>query len=221
MSKLYIIPSHIGNPDDISRHIVNAVNDSDFIVCEDTRVTGSLLSSLGISKKLISYNDHNKQMRTPRIIEEILKGQACGLMADAGTPAISDPGFYLVREAVKNSIRIISIPGPAAFLTALAGSGLPTDSFAFYGFLPKKKGKRKKKIGECMHREQTAIFYESPRRIDSVLNDIQELDPDRQIVIGRELTKTFEQYIRGSVTDVINDNWQRKGEIVLLIKGDE
>ncbi len=128
---------------------------------------------------------------------------------------------YPDNTSTENNIQIISIPGPAAFLTALAGSGLPTDSFAFYGFLPKKKGKRKKKLEECMHRQQTAIFYESPRRIDSVLSDIEELDPNRQIVIGRELTKTFEQYIRGSVTDVISDNWQRKGEIVLLMKGDE
>lgn len=221
MSKLYIIPSHIGNRDDISKHITDTIEACDIIVCEDTRVTGSLIAGLGLSKKLISYNDHNKQMRTPRIIESIKNGEICGLMADAGTPAISDPGFYLLRAAVAEGIDIVSIPGPSAFLTALAGSGLPTDSFAFYGFLPKKKGKRLKKIEEVMKRQQTAIFYESPHRIDAALEDIIKLDPERQIVVARELTKTYEQYIRGSAEYVAKNEWPRKGEIVLLIKGEE
>ena len=135
-------------------------------------------------------------------------------------PAISDPGYYLIRKSIDNDIKIIPIPGASAVLTALVGSGLPTDSFTFYGFLPKKKNKRYTVLLNAMNRRETAIFFESPYRIEKTLNDILQIDGNREIVIARELTKMYEEFIRGNVNDVINMEWNRKGEMVILIKGD-
>jgi len=220
MSKLKIIPSHIGNISDISTHIVESIKECDFIACEDTRVTGILLKKLGIEKKeFLSYTEFNQQKKTPYIAERILKGEVGGLMTDAGTPLVSDPGFYLVRECIEKGIIIESVPGPSAVITALTGSGLPTDSFAFYGFLPKKEGKKKEKLKEAMLRNETAIFFESPYRIDKTLTAISELEGERRVVVARELTKRFEEYIRGTASDILEAKWERKGEIVLLIYG--
>lgn len=220
MSKLFVIPSHIGNISDISPHAAEAMNKCDFIACEDTRVTGMLLKRVGIEKKeLVSFTEFNQTKKTPLIAERIEGGEICGLMTDAGTPAVSDPGFYLIRECSERGIRIEPIPGPSAVITALSGSGLPTDSFSFYGFLPKKEGKRREKLKEAMERSETAIFFESPYRIDKTLSAVAELESGRKVVVARELTKKFEEFIRGSASEVLAAGWERKGEIVLLIHG--
>ncbi len=222
MNEIYFIPTPIGNIEDISQRIINTLKSVDFIVCEDTRVIGKLFKYLGIEKKtFISYNDHNKIKRTEQIVERVLNNEKCGFVSDAGMPAISDPGYYLIREAIKNNIKIIPIPGPSAVLIALIGSGLPTNAFSFYGFLPKKKNKRKLFLQNIMNRKETTIVFESPYRIDKTLNEIYEIDENRNIVIARELTKTYEEFIRGNVKEVLEKKWNRKGEIVLLIQGDK
>lgn len=220
MSKLFVIPSHIGNISDVSPHAAEAMSACDFIACEDTRVTGMLLKRLGIEKKeLVSFTEFSQEKKTPIITERILNGEICGLMTDAGTPAVSDPGFYLIRECVKRGVKVEALPGPSAVMTALAGSGLPTDSFSFYGFLPKKEGKRREKLKDAMGRSETAIFFESPYRIDKTLSAVSEIEAGRSVVVARELTKRFEEFIRGSAADVLAASWERKGEIVLLIHG--
>ncbi len=222
MSKLYIIPKDIGNIDDVSIRIKKSLEGCDFIVCEDTRVTGTFIKKLGIEKKeYISFTEYDQVRKTPMIISKIKNGEICGLLSDSGMPLVSDPGFYLVREAIKEDIKIIPLPGPVAFITALVGSGLPTDSFTFYGFLPKKKGKKEKKLKEALSRIETSIFYESPYRIEETLKDIYSIDPKRNVVVARELTKTFEEFIRGSVEDVLKKDWVKKGEMVLIIEGDK
>lgn len=140
-------------------------------------------------------------------------------MSDSGTPLISDPGFYLVKKAISEGIRIVPLPGPVAFITALVGSGLPTDSFTFYGFLPKKEGKRKKVLNEAISKRETSIFYESPYRIEKTIKELNSIAPERNIVIARELTKTYEEFIRGKVSELIKKEWTKKGEMVLLIEG--
>ncbi|MEJ5307254.1 MAG: 16S rRNA (cytidine(1402)-2'-O)-methyltransferase [candidate division WOR-3 bacterium] len=222
MNKLYIIPKDIGNIEDVSLRVKKTIEECDFIVCEDTRVVGAFVKKLGIEKKeYISFTEHNQTKKTPIIINKINQGEVCGLLSDSGMPLVSDPGFYLVREAIKENIRIVPLPGPSAFITALVASGLPTDSFTFYGFLPKKKGKKEKKLKEALSRSETSIFYESPYRIDETLKNISDIDPERNIVIARELTKTFEEFIRGTAENVLKKEWVRKGEIVLLIEGNK
>ena len=221
MNELYIIPTPIGNIKDISFRIIDILSMIDFIVCEDTRITGKILKYFEIEKKpLISYNDHNKINKSEIIVKRILNGEKGAFVSDAGMPAISDPGYYLIRKSINEGIKIIPIPGASAVLTALVGSGLPTDSFTFYGFLPKKKNKRYTILSDAMNKRETSIFFESPYRIEKTLNDILKIDENREIVIARELTKTYEEFIRGNISDVISMQWNRKGEIVLLIKGD-
>ena len=162
MNEIFFIPTPIGNIEDISPRIINTLRNIDFLVCEDTRTTGRLLKLLNIEKKqLISFNDHNKIKKTPEIINKIKNNQVCGFVSDAGMPAISDPGYYLIREALENNIKIIPLPGPSAVLIALIGSGLPTDAFSFYGFLPKKKNKKKEFLIKIMNRKETSIVFES------------------------------------------------------------
>lgn len=222
MSKLYIIPKDIGNIDDVSLRVKKSLEECDFIVCEDTRVTGIFIKKLGIEKKdYISFTEYDQIKKTPTIIRKIKEGNICGLLSDSGMPLISDPGYYLVREAIKEDVNVIPLPGPVAFVTALVGSGLPTDSFTFYGFLPKKKGKKEKKLRDALSRNETSIFYESPYRIEETLKDIYRIDPKRNIVVARELTKRFEEFIRGSIEDVLKKDWVKKGEMVLLIEGDK
>lgn len=222
MNKLYIIPKDIGNIDDVSLRVKKTIEECDFIVCEDTRVIGTFIKKLGIEKKeYISFTEYNQSKKTPIIINKIKQGEIGGLLSDSGMPLISDPGFYLVREAVKENVKVVPLPGPVAFITALVASGLPTDSFTFYGFLPKKKGKREKKLKEALSRSETSIFYESPHRIEETLKEISNIDPERNIVVARELTKTFEEFIRGTAENVLKKEWVRKGEIVLLIEGNK
>jgi len=218
---LYITATPIGNLKDITLRAIDTLREADIILAEDTRRTGILLREYMIKdKKILSYNDANKTRRTKYAIELLKQGKDIALVSDSGTPGISDPGFYLVREAVKYNIQISPIPGPCAFVSALVCSGLPADKFGFFGFLPKKDGKKRDIFHWISKTDNlTFVYYESPHRIVKTLELMNEIIPEKQIVIARELTKKFEEFIRGSVREVRNKikDMKLKGEIVLVI----
>lgn len=216
--KLFVISTPIGNLKDITFRAVETLSEVDFIACEDTRVTSFLLNHFNIKKELISLNAFNEKIKFEKIIVRISNGENCGLVSDAGTPGISDPGFKLISSSAKEGIEIVSIPGVTAVISALSISGLPTDSFLYEGFLPQKKG-RQKKLKELSEVERTVIIYESPYRIEKLLKEISEYMPGRYIVVCRELTKIFEEVWRGNIEDLISDlpNKIIKGEFVVLI----
>lgn len=218
MSKLIVVATPIGNLSDITYRAVDTLKSVDIIVCEDTRVTKILLDHYQIEKPLFVVNAQNESKKIPELIERINNGSVCALVSDAGTPSISDPGTRLVNAAVKNGIEVIGIPGPSAVILALSISGLPTDSFVFEGFLPQKKG-RQKKLTELAVEERTIVLYESTYRIEKLLEEINKYMPDRQLVIGRELTKKFEEMWRGKAAEIIRDlsNKTIKGEFVVII----
>lgn len=218
MSKLIVVATPIGNLSDITYRAVDTLKTVDIIVCEDTRVTKILLDHYQIEKPLFVVNAQNESKKIPELIERINNGSVCALVSDAGTPSISDPGTRLVNAAVKNGIEVIGIPGPSAVILALSISGLPTDSFVFEGFLPQKKG-RQKKLTELAVEERTIVLYESTYRIEKLLEEINKYMPDRQLVIGRELTKRFEEMWRGTAAEIIRDlsNKTIKGEFVVII----
>jgi 16S rRNA (cytidine1402-2'-O)-methyltransferase len=214
---LHLVGTPIGNMDDISFRAVKALQSADLILAEDTRRTGKLLKTLGIENKLRSYHDHNKEKITPSLIAEMKEGRWLALVTDSGTPGISDPGFYIVRECIRNEIEVTSIPGPCAFISALVCSGLPTDRFSFLGFLPKTSGKRMTMLSKALARKETIILYESPHRIEKLLRLLNDLTPDREIVIARELTKKFEEYVRGTASEILAMKKNIKGEITVVI----
>lgn len=219
--KLYLVPTPIGNLEDITLRAVNLLKSVDVILAEDTRTSGFLLKHLGISKPLQSYHIHNEHQTVQRIIQRILKGETMALVSDAGTPAVSDPGFLLVRECLKNGIDIECLPGPTAFVPALVNSGLPTDRFTFEGFLPHKKGRQTRLIA-LQEEERTMIFYESPHRLLKSLEQFAEyFGADRQASVSRELTKLYEETIRGTLTEIIAYFAEKtiKGEIVIVVAG--
>ena len=216
---LYIVSTPIGNIRDITLRAIDILRESDLILAEDTRRTLNLLKKYEIRNQLDSFNDFNKEKKTSRIIGLLKQGKDIALVSDSGTPGISDPGFYLVRECVKNDIGIAPVPGPSAAIAALSCSGLPTDSFVFYGFIPKKEGKKKRFFEDLKKEDKTIILYESPHRINKTLKTISETLPESDVVIARELTKKFEEFIRGKASDVyakLKDK-ELKGEIVILI----
>lgn len=220
---LYLVSTPIGNLSDITLRALEILKQADLVAAEDTRRTGMLLQHYQIHNKLESYHDHNKTHKTPLLINKLQQGADIAMVSDAGTPGVSDPAFYLVREAVKNNIRIIPIPGPTAAVAALTASGLPTDRFVFEGFLPPKK-KRKKKLDRIAGETATVILYESPHRLIRTLEDLQEFCGSRTIAVCRELTKKFEEIVRGDLEEVINNFSQRssiKGEFVLIMEGAE
>src|SRR3990167_1997795 len=204
---LYVISTPIGNLGDISNRAVDTLKNIDVILAEDTRVTGKLLKNFDINTKMISFNEYSEKTKTAFIISLLKEGKRVGIVSDSGTPLISDPGFVLVREAIKNNIKIIAIPGSTALIHALTVSGLPTDKFIFLGYLSKKEGKRKdvlekvKKISEYMN--TTVIFYESPYRLLATLKNINEVFGNIDIVVCRELTKLHEEVLRDSVSNLI------------------
>lgn len=218
--KLFLISTPIGNLNDISRRALDTLNEVDLIAAEDTRHAGVLLKHYGIDTPTTSYFDYNKEKKTPFLIEKLKKGENVGLITDAGTPGISDPAFYLVREAIRNEIPVEAIPGPAAFLVALVISGLPTDRFVFEGFLPAKKG-RQTRLKELAAEKRTIILYESPHRIQKTLSQLYETLGNRPICICRELTKKFETVYRGRLEQFVRDSQliKAKGEFVLVIAG--
>ena len=216
--KLYIVSTPIGNLKDITLRAIEILNEVDFILCEDTRVTSILLKQYNIIKKLISFNAVSEIKKIPLILERMQKGQRYALVSDSGTPAISDPGVRLVSEAIKEGIQVITIPGATALIAALTISGLPTDSFVFEGFLPQKKG-RQKKLKELNEEKRTIVLYESSHRIIKLIDELVEYLHDRYVVICRELTKKFEESWRGYPSEIkekINEKIL-KGEFVIVI----
>ena len=215
---LYIVSTPIGNLEDITFRAIRILKDSSLIAAEDTRRSKVLLSHYNISTPTISYYEHNRYTRIPKLIDHLIDGENIALITDAGTPGISDPGYRLIRAAINSDCRVESIPGASASLAALVASGLPTDRFIFEGFLPHKKG-RKGKLEKVKDIDATIIFYESPNRLVRTLKDILEYIGNRPIAIGRELSKKFEEIMRGRVSDILshyNTN-KPKGEFVIVI----
>lgn len=218
---LFIVPTPIGNLEDITLRAIRILKEVDLIIAEDTRQSIKLLNHYGIKKPIQSYHMHNEHKVLQQYIKELLEGKNIALISDAGTPAISDPGFLLVRESLKNEIKVDCLPGATAFVPALVKSGLPTDSFCFEGFLPEKKG-RQTMLKKLCEEERTIILYESPHRILKTLNQfIEYFGADRQISVSRELTKTFEETVNGTVQEVLThfENNTVKGEFVIVING--
>ena len=216
--KLYIVSTPIGNLNDITFRAVDILKGSHLIAAEDTRKSKILLNHYQIHTKMISYHEHNSYKKIDAIIDALNKGNNISLISDAGTPGISDPAYRLIRQAIKNKLSVVPIPGPSAFLTAVSTSGLPTDSFLFEGFLPIKKG-REKKLKMLSLLDATVILYESPKRIKRTLEDVLNIFGDRPTVVCKELTKIHESFFRGNLSQVISDikNANTKGEFVILI----
>ena len=219
---LFIVPTPIGNLEDITFRGIRVLNECTLIAAEDTRHTKKLLMHYNINTPTISYFEHNRFTRIPQIVDHLISGKNVSVVTDAGTPGISDPAYKLIRATIENHIKVESIPGASASVTALSASGLPTDRFLFEGFLPHRKGRRKK-LERLANLEATIIFYESPMRLIRTLNDILEFIGDRPAVIGRELTKVHEEYQRGKVSELINYFKENKprGEFVVMIGKDD
>jgi len=217
---LYLVSTPIGNMEDITLRALRVLREADIIAAEDTRRTGLLLNYFAIKNQLESYHDHNKEKKTPHLLSRLSQGYSVALVSDAGTPGISDPAFYLVREAIKTSVPVVSIPGPTAAIAGLTVSGLPTDRFLFEGFLPTKKG-RKNRLETLVRESRTIVLYEAPHRLVRTLSDLLTNLGDRPIVVCRELTKKFEEILRGSISEMVTLFSHRKiqGEFVLIIKG--
>ncbi len=221
MSKLYIVPTPIGNLGDITLRAVEVLRDVDFILAEDTRTTAFLLKHLGIEKKMYSHHKFNEHATVRMVAESIEAGRTVALVSDAGTPGISDPGFLLVRTCVQAGIDVETLPGATACIPALVQSGFPCDRFCFEGFLPQKKG-RNKRLLELQDEERTMIFYESPFRVVKCLEQFAEIfGEDREVSVTREISKKFEQTIRGTVAEVAEHFRQHepKGEFVIVLSG--
>ncbi len=219
---LYIVATPIGNLNDITFRAVEILGKADIIAAEDTRHTRLLLSHFNITSRLISCYEHNEIESARGIIELLKAGKSIALVSNAGTPTVSDPGYRLINAAISENIAVVPIPGVSAAITALSASGLPSDTFCFAGFLPSKKPKRRERLEELSGLPGTLVFYESPRRIMEVLEDMNDIMGDRQAVLSRELTKTYEEFLRGKFPELIAELASRqaiKGEITLLVSG--
>ena len=221
MSKLILIPTPIGNLGDITQRAVECIKTVDILLCEDTRRSLKLLNHLKIKKPLKSYHKFNEHSTVEKVINKIQSGLVVGLISDAGTPSISDPGYLIVKMCIDNNIEVECLPGPTALIPALAVSGLPSERFVFEGFLPVKKG-RKTRVEELSNEKRTMIFYESPYKLYKTLQDFSNsFGPDREISISKELTKIFESTTRGRIKDLMPEyeNKKLKGEFVIVVKG--
>jgi len=221
MSKLILIPTPIGNLGDITQRAVECIKTVDILLCEDTRRSLKLLNHLKIKKPLKSYHKFNEHSTVEKVINEIQSGLGVGLISDAGTPSISDPGYLIVKMCIDNNIEVECLPGPTALIPALAVSGLPSERFVFEGFLPVKKG-RKTRLEELSNEKRTMIFYESPYKLYKTLQDFSNsFGLDREISISKELTKIFESTTRGRIKDLLPEyeNKKLKGEFVIVVKG--
>ena len=216
---LYLVATPIGNLEDITYRAIKVLKEVDLIAAEDTRQTLKLLNHYEIKKPLISYHRHNEEIKVEGLIEQIKDGKNIAIVSDAGTPAICDPGEVIVKEAIKENINIIPIPGACAFVNALISSGLDTTEFAFYGFLSINKKIRKEKLREIEKESKTVILYEAPHKIKATLEDLSKILGDRKIVIARELTKIHEEFIRGNVNEILEKYQEPKGEHIILIEG--
>ncbi len=218
---LYLVATPIGNLEDITLRAIRVLKQADLIACEDTRQTQKLLNHFGITTRTISYHEHNEASRAAELVERLLLGARIAVVSDAGMPAVSDPGFRLVSLAIERGVPVVPVPGPAAFLAALVASGMAAESFCFRGFLPPKSGARRKELQKIIDSDETQIYYEAPHRIRETLADIAEvLGADRPVVVARELTKIHEEFLRGTVQEVIqtlNARDEVKGETTLLI----
>ena len=222
IGSIYVISTPIGNSEDITIRAIRTLKEMDFIACEDTRITSKLCQMLEINykNKLISYHDHNSNKATPFILNKLNDGFNIGLVTDAGTPLISDPGYKLINIALKNNIEVKSVPGPSALTAAISISGISSDQFIFLGFLPRKASLRKRRISSLLTQNYSVIIFESALRLNNLLKELYELLGNRNISIIREITKLFEENIRGKIKDVISliKNKNIKGEIVVLIE---
>lgn len=219
MSKLFIVPTPIGNLGDITFRAIKTLKSVDIILAEDTRTSLKLLKHYKINSKIESYHMHNEHKKADSIINKISEGNTIALISDAGTPSISDPGFLLVRECIKNNIEVECLPGATALITALVISGLPSDKFLFEGFLPAKKG-RTKRLKELSNEKKTIIFYESPHRILKTLKDFSDyFSPEKQVSVSREITKIYEETFRGTIEESIVhfEKNKPKGEFVIVL----
>jgi 16S rRNA (cytidine1402-2'-O)-methyltransferase len=218
---LYLVATPIGNLDDITLRALRVLKQADLIACEDTRQTQKLLNHYGIGTRTTSYHEHNEMTRAAELVVDLEQGARIALVTDAGMPGISDPGFRLITLAIRHHVPVVPIPGPSAFLAALAASGLPTDSFRFSGFLPAKVGQRRQVLESIRESPRTQVFYEAPHRVKQTLQDIVEiLGEQRHVVIAREVTKVHEEFLRGHASEVLETLRARgnvKGEITLLI----
>lgn len=221
MSKLYLVPTPIGNLEDMTFRAIRVLKEVDFILAEDTRTSGKLLKHFEISTQMHSHHMHNEHKSIEGILNRIKSGETCALISDAGTPAISDPGFLLTRACVENDIEVDCLPGATAFVPALVNSGLPNDKFVFEGFLPVKKG-RQTRFLLLAEEKRTMIFYESPHKLVKTLGHfIEYFGADRKVSVSRELSKMFEETIRGTATEVLAHFTKKtpKGEIVVIVEG--
>lgn len=221
MSKLYLVPTPIGNLEDITLRALNILKSVDLILAEDTRTSSFLLKHFGINKPLISHHKFNEHRTVENIVNRLKAGESIALISDAGTPAISDPGYFLVKHCVDNEVEVECLPGATAFVPALVNSGLPNDRFCFEGFLPQKKG-RQSKLNELKNEERTMIFYESPHRLVKTLEQFSEVfGADRKASVSRELTKLHEENARGTFPELIKhfNSKTVKGEIVIIVEG--
>jgi len=219
--KIYLVPTPIGNMGDVTGRALEILAEVAAVACEDTRVTGSLMKKLNLKKKLISYHDFNEAERSQQLARMVTEGQSIAIVTDAGSPGISDPAYRIVRAAIEHNLEIVALPGPCAIIPAVTASGLPTDRFFFEGFLSNKSAARRRKLEKLKMFEHTLVFYESPHRVQKALADMLEILGNRQACLAREISKKFEQYIRGSIGEIIEQTKDRKikGEIVLIVAG--
>jgi 16S rRNA (cytidine1402-2'-O)-methyltransferase len=216
------VATPIGNPDDITLRALRVLASVDLIAAEDTRDTGHLLKRHGIDSRLIAYHDHNEETRAGELIQRLKAGASVAVVSDAGTPTVSDPGYRLVRAALEAGLPVVPVPGVSAAVTALSVSGLPTDAFSFVGFAPRKAGPRQTLLERLAGRGETLIFYESPRRVGSLIAALIEVLGNRQAVLGREMTKPYEEFLRGPLSSIQAALAQRpvvRGEVTLLVAG--
>ena len=219
---LYLIPTPIGNMEDITLRSLKVLKSVDAIFCEDTRVTGQLLKYYNINKKLISSHNYNEASNKNKLLEYLKEGLNVGLVSDRGTPIISDPGYELARFAIENNYNVVSLPGPTALIPALTSSGISPMPFYFYGFLNSKDSARKKELEKLKNVEATLIFYEAPHRIKKTLEDLGNiLGNNREINISREISKKYEEIYRGKIWEIINQDNEYKGELVVIVEGNK
>jgi len=219
---LYIVATPIGNLEDITLRALRVLEQADVVACEDTRQTQKLLNYFGIQKRTVSYHEHNEIGRTQQLLADLQQGARIALVSDAGMPGISDPGSVIIREAIQRGIPVIPVPGPSALISAVVASGLETSSFRFFGFVPAKSGQRRTFLEQLKTAPDTLVFYEAPHRIMETLRDLlAALGPDRRVVVARELSKVHEEFLRGSVSEVLEQIKGReiRGEITLVVQG--
>lgn len=218
-ASLYVIATPIGNLSEISSRVIDALNDCEYVFCEDTRVTGQLLAHLNIKKKLVSAYENIEKQSANKVVDLLKENINVAFMSDAGYPGISDPGHIVIQEVIKNDFNIVVVNGPSALIQSVLASGLPTDHFYFYGFLNAKQSARIKELEELKEFKHTMIFYQSPHKILSCLTDMLDVFGDRKVCLCRELTKKFEEYIRGTISEIIPICESLKGEMVLVVEG--